>query len=98
MANEAARKQLKIKEPEGLPVWLEDTGDLINNQAEYRMGIEGKQYHVMGQIYSLEQAVGGYSRIFVFDEKKSIHNRVYEMTATLDVGEMIGRSQKTIES
>ncbi|MEY8338608.1 sigma 54-interacting transcriptional regulator [Lachnospiraceae bacterium 62-35] len=97
MANEAAGKQLKLKRPEGLPVWLEDTGDLINNQTEYRMGIEGKQYHVMGQIYSLEQAAGGYSRIFVFDEKKSIHNRVYEMTATLDIGEMIGRSQKTIE-
>lgn len=97
MANETARKQLKRKQLEGLGVQLVDTGDNINNQTEYRMKIEEKDYYVMGQLYNLEQAKGSYARIFIFEDRKNLHNKVYEMTATFNTGEMIGSSRKTQE-
>lgn len=97
MANETARKQLKRKRLEGLGVQLVDTGDNINNQTEYRMKIEEKDYYVMGQLYNLEQAKGSYARIFIFEDRKNLHNKVYEMTATFNTGEMIGSSRKTQE-
>lgn len=97
MANEAAAKQLNLTRLEGLGIQLEDTGDSIINQTEYRMKVNGHSYVVMGKLYHLEQARGGYGEIFVFNEKKDFHNKVYSMTATLNVGEMIGSSRKTQE-
>lgn len=97
MANAAAEKQLNIKKLEGLDIQLEDTGDSLNNQIEYRIKVKGHDYFVMGQLYELEQARGGYGKIFVFNEKRIFHNKVYSMTATLNVGEMIGSSRKTQE-
>ncbi|WP_243008993.1 sigma 54-interacting transcriptional regulator [Clostridium sp. AM58-1XD] len=76
---------------------IEDTGDRINHQTEYKLQIEEKHYQVMGQVYELEQAMDRYSRIFIFTDNKNLHNKVYEMTATLNVAEMIGSSRKTQE-
>ena len=57
MANEAAAKQLNLTRLEGLGIQLEDTGDSIINQTEYRMKVNGHSYVVMGKLYHLERSL-----------------------------------------
>lgn len=96
MANLAAKKQLRNDCLTGTLIQVEETGDNIGYQNEYLLKIKKKSYSVMGQSYSLGDD-SGYSRLLIFDETKGFHNKMYELTATLNVDEMLGRSRQTQE-
>ncbi|MDD6073749.1 MAG: sigma 54-interacting transcriptional regulator [Clostridium sp.] len=97
MANAAAKKYLKQENLSGSLIQIEDTGDKIGHQSEYRLKLNKKIFSVMGQLYTLGNVADSSSRLLIFDNKKDLHNKMYELTATLNVGEMIGRSKKTQE-
>ncbi|WP_330399490.1 sigma-54 interaction domain-containing protein [Lachnoclostridium edouardi] len=96
-ANDSARKQLKLEVSEKSQIQIEPTGDSMNGQTEYRIAARGCTHQVLGQLYDLEQAGGLYSQVFVFTDNKDYHNKLYEMTATLNVGSIIGSSKRTGE-
>lgn len=69
MANSTAKKQLRCDALSGAMIRIEETGDSIGDQNEYRLKVENKTYRVMGQSYSLGEDEG-YSRLLIFDETK----------------------------
>lgn len=97
-ANQTAQQQLKQENPVGLQVQVEETGDRLNNNNEYKLTIGDRHYIVMGQLYSLPSATKKYARVLLFNRSKDIQNLVYEMTSTVQTmscRNIIGSSEPT---
>lgn len=97
-ANETAKKQLEMKNPEGTCVQIEATGDRMNNQNEYKMTVGEREFFIMGYLYDLPENVGKYARLILFENSKAVHKKYYEMTSmvhTLDCSNIIGDSEET---
>lgn len=97
-ANETARQQLKIPQPEGMHVVVEATGDHLNSNNEYILTIGERQYAVMGQLYNLHGPTRRYAEVLLFQSSKNIQKLLYEMTSTvhtLSCGNIIGTSPQT---
>lgn len=97
-ANETARQQLKIPQPEGMHAIVEATGDHLNNNNEYTLTIGERQYAVMGQLYNLHGPTKRYAEVLLFQSSKNVQKLLYEMTSTvhtLSCGNIIGTSPQT---
>lgn len=97
-ANETARQQLKIPQPEGLQVQIQATGDHLNNNNEYTLNIGERRYTVMGQLHSLPQTTKRYAEVLLFQSSKSVQKLLYEMTSTVQTmscRNIIGDSPQT---
>ena len=97
-ANETAKKQLELENPEGTCVQIEATGDRMNNQNEYKMTVGEQEFFIMGYLYDLPENVGKYARLILFENSKAVHKKYYEMTSmvhTLDCSNIIGDSEET---
>lgn len=97
--NEAARKQLSLERPEGKSALVTATGDSLNHQNEYCVEIEGKEYVVMGHLYDLEGDLVRYSRVLIFESKKKVRTRYYELTNMVNpmgASNIIGSSSQTL--
>lgn len=93
--NDSARQQLGIQTPVGQRLEVKDTGDKMGGQIEYQITIETRSLYAMGNIYSLLCPTKHYRKILVFTGTRDIHKKMYEMTATVISGHMIGSSRKT---
>lgn len=94
-ANPAAKKQLGIRRPEGLPVRIQETGDKLNNQMEYQLFLQDKSIFVLGNEYKLVNITKRYCSVFTFTNRKELNKKLYQMTATVNDSSIIGNSEKT---
>ena len=97
-ANEGARQQLKISQPEGMQATVEATGDHLNSNNEYTLTIGQRRYVVMGQLHSLPSPTKRYAEVLLFQSSKNIQKLLYEMTSTvhtLSCRNIIGTSAQT---
>ena len=97
-ANETACRQLKISDPEGMQITVQETGDRLGNNNEYKVTIDGRERAVMGQFYPLPKPTYKYAKVLVFNIYKDIKNMMYGMTTTaqsVSCQNIIGSSEKT---
>ncbi|MCI8659835.1 MAG: sigma 54-interacting transcriptional regulator [Lachnospiraceae bacterium] len=98
-ANDAARRQLSVKELEGKCVTVTATGDSLNHENEYQVVLDRKKFFVMGHLYDLEEDPRQYSRVLIFESTRTVQERYYEMTNMVShagVSNIIGRDPKTM--
>lgn len=98
-ANDAAKRQLAISEPEGKTVTIASTGDSLNHENEYRIDLDGKRFFIMGHLYDLEEDPRRYSRVLIFDRTQYVQERYYEMismASRADFSHIIGKDPKTL--
>ena len=97
-ANETAKQQLKLPNPEGLKAVIEATGDHVNSGNEYMLWLDQKKYTVLGQMNRLPNPSKRYHEVLLFTTRKDIQNKVYEITSTvqtLSCRNIIGGSERT---
>ena len=97
-ANTAAMQQLEIEKMEGLVVEIQATGDHMNNSNEYRVRIAGREFFIMGNKYELGNASKQYSEVVLFDSRKNVQKKYYEMTSTVHTqkcSNIVGNSAQT---
>lgn len=97
-ANESAKRQLELENPEGSYVTVEATGDHMNYQNEYKMKVRDQEFSIMGHYYDLPRQEGRYTKLLLFENSKAIQRKYYEMTSTvhtLDCSNIIGDSEGT---
>ena len=97
-ANLVAQDQLGVNCLEGKRIQIQATGDHMEHQAEYRLVIDQKELLVMGYLETLEGYIEEYAQVLVFRNVQQVHNRHYEMTATVrtdSCASIIGSSEQT---
>lgn len=97
-ANLVAQDQLGVNYLEGKRIQIRATGDHLEHQVEYRLVIDQKELLVMGYLETLEDHLEEYAQVLVFRNVQQIHNRHYEMTATVrtdSCASIIGSSERT---
>ena len=97
-ANETAKQQLKLPNPEGLKAVIEATSDHVNSGNEYMLWLDQKKYTVLGQMNRLPNPSKRYHEVLLFTTRKDIQNKVYEITSTvqtLSCRNIIGGSERT---
>lgn len=97
-ANETAKQQLKLPNPEGLKAVIEATGDHVNSGNEYMLWLNQKKYTVLGQMNRLPNPSKRYHEVLLFTTRKDIQNKVYEITSTVQTmscRNIIGGSERT---
>ena len=97
-ANEIARQQLNIPQPEGVHVEVQATGDRLGDRDEYLLTIAGCQSVVMGHFYPLPNATTRYANVLLFNNSKDIQDQLYGVTTTVQsvsCQNIIGSSDKT---
>ena len=97
-ANETACRQLKISDPEGMRIAVQETGDRMGNNNEYKLNIDGRQRAVMGHFYPLQKPTPKYAEVLLFNISKDIKNMMYGMTTTVQAvscRNIIGSSEQT---
>ncbi len=100
VANDAAKKQLSLKQLEGKVVTVTPTGDSLNNENEYRLLIAEKEYLIMGHLYGMEKSSKRYAQVLIFDSTTAVQERYYGITNTihpLGTSNMIGTSIQTMQ-
>ena len=97
-ANEIARQQLNIPQPEGLFVDVQATGDRLGDRDEYIVMVDGRKSAVMGHFYPLPDATKKYANVLLFNISKDIQDQLYGITSTIKTvscQNIIGSSEKT---
>ena len=97
-ANETAKQQLKLPNPEGMKAVIEATGDHVNSSNEYMLWLGEKKYTVLGQMNRLPNPSKRYHEVLLFTTRKDFQNKVYEITSTvqtLSCRNIIGGSDRT---
>lgn len=99
-ASPIAKKQLDAEDIQGKRVTISCTGDHLENQSEFRLNVEGKEFLVMGYLSPQIQALESCVKVLVFRNAQEVHNKLYEMTTTVHPSaceNIIGSSPKTIQ-
>ena len=94
-ANHEAHRQLHTEPIEGAAVTVTSTGDKLNGQEEYILGLPGRQVHIFGTFYTPHQGDDDYARVLVFTCSHAMKKRVYALTATVGTNTLIGSSRET---
>lgn len=98
-SNQAACRQLSVRELEGKQIEVTATGDSLNHENEYRIRLETKEFSVMGHLFDLEGDSRMYSRVLVFESTRTVRERYYEMTSMVShagVSSIIGSDPRTL--
>lgn len=98
-SNQAACRQLSVRELEGKQIGVTATGDSLNHENEYRIRLETKEFSVMGHLFDLEGDSRMYSRVLVFESTRTVRERYYEMTSMVShagVSSIIGSDPRTL--
>lgn len=94
--NKSGMKQLNLSSDcMNKKISIESTGDSILNYEEYKLKINDKVFHLVGEMYAVDLNVDYYSRIFIFNEIKAVKARVYELTnigESIDLDDILGKS------
>ena len=99
-ASPVAKKQLDIEDIQGKRVTVTYTGDHLENQSEFRLNVEGKEFLVMGYLSPQIQALENCAKVLVFRNAQEVHNKYYKMTTTVHPSaceNIIGSSPKTLQ-
>ncbi|WMJ78567.1 MULTISPECIES: sigma-54-dependent Fis family transcriptional regulator [unclassified Sedimentibacter] len=98
--NLSAKKQLGISRViNNEKIFIEATGDTVNNSKEYRVRIGENVNTVIGDIYDVSENPM-YKQVMLFKDLNDIQSNIYAMTSTvnaLNTDKIIGSSKKTIE-
>ena len=97
-ANETAKQQLNLPNPEGLKAVIEATGDHVNSSNEYMLRLGENKYTVLGQLNRLPNPSKRYHEVLLFTTRKDFKNKVYEITSTVQAPNcrnIIGGSERT---
>lgn len=98
-ANASARHQLETSLMEGSKARIAPTGDHVSNRIEYTLQIGSQEYEILGHMFDFPRQTKEYASVVIFDSKKNVQNRCYEMTTTvhtLDSSNIIGSSVQTL--
>ena len=99
-ASSVAKRQLEIEDIQGKRVTITHTGDRLENQSEFRLNIEGKEFLVMGYLSPQIQPQDHDAKVLVFRNAQEVHNKYYEMTTTVHPSaceNIIGSSPRTLQ-
>lgn len=98
--NSSAKKQLGISRIiNNEKIYIEPTGDTVNNSKEYRVRIGNDVNTVIGDIFDLQKNLL-YKQVMLFKNIKSVQSNIYAMTSTvnaINTDKIIGSSEKIIE-
>jgi transcriptional regulator with PAS, ATPase and Fis domain len=98
--NLSAKKQLGITRIiNNEKIYIEATGDTVNNSKEYRVRIGDNINTVIGDIYDVPENPM-YKQVMLFRDLSKIQSSIYAMTSTvnaLNTEKIIGSSKKIIE-
>lgn len=98
--NVSAKKQLGISRIiNNEKIFIEATGDTVNNNNEYRVRIGENVNTVIGDIYDVpENPI--YKQVMLFRDLNKVQNNIYAMTSTINAvntDKIIGKSKKILE-
>lgn len=99
-ASSVAKRQLEIEDIQGKRVTITHTGDRLENQSEFRLNVEGKEFLVMGYLSPQIQPQDHDAKVLVFRNAQEVHNKYYEMTTTVHPSaceNIIGSSPRTLQ-
>lgn len=98
--NLSAKKQLGITRIiNNEKIYIEATGDTVNNSKEYRVRIGDNINTVIGDIYNVPENPM-YKQVMLFRDLSKVQSSIYAMTSTvnaLNAEKIIGSSKKIIE-
>lgn len=98
--NVSAKKQLGITRIiNNEKIYIEPTGDTVNNSKEYRVRIGENVNTVIGDIYDVpENPI--YKQVMLFKDLNNVQSNIYAMTSTVNAvntDKIVGSSEKTIK-
>ncbi|MEG2073245.1 MAG: sigma 54-interacting transcriptional regulator [Angelakisella sp.] len=97
--NRSALTQLKLSgDCVGNRLEIAETGDMMNEQKEYRLTVGGKGYMVFGDLYEIQTHSANYREVLLFRTNKELQSQIYTMTATVNsmsANNIIGDSPQT---
>ncbi len=98
--NVSAKKQLGITRIiNNEKIYIEPTGDTVNNSKEYRVRIGENVNTVIGDIYDVpENPI--YKQVMLFKDLNNVQSDIYAMTSTVNAvntDKIVGSSKKTIK-
>lgn len=101
-ANEEAGRLLKLEGSEGLQrsvkVEIQETGDEMNHQKEYKLLVNGGTYTVFGTCYQAQVGQAPYGAMLIFHDIKVLQDEMYEITQLSSIKapeQLVGDSQST---
>lgn len=101
-ANEEAERLLKLEKSEELEkfvkVEIQETGDEMNHQKEYKLLVNGSIYTVFGTCYQAQVGQAPYGTMLIFHDIKVLQDEIYEITQLSSIKapeQLIGDSQST---
>lgn len=98
--NVSAKKQLGISRIiNNEKIYIEATGDTVNNSKEYRVRIGENVNTVIGDIYEVPENPM-FKQVMLFRDLNKVQSNIYAMTSTVNAvntDKIIGSSKKTIE-
>lgn len=99
--NRSALTQLKLSgNCVGNRLEIAETGDMMNEQKEYRLTVGGKGYMVFGDLYEIQTHSANYREVLLFRTNKELQSQIYTMTATVNsmsANNIIGDSPQTLQ-
>lgn len=97
--NRSALSQLGLAEDcTGSRLGVENTGDTVNNQIEYRLSLGTRRQVVLGELYTIQAQNARYRELLLFRTRRDVKSQIYTMTATVNsmsAKNIIGSSPKT---
>ncbi|MEA5012280.1 MAG: sigma 54-interacting transcriptional regulator [Angelakisella sp.] len=97
--NQSALLHLKLKDNcVGTHVTIEATGDTVSGQKEFKLDLDGRQYAVFGELYTVAAQTNNYREVLLFRTSKDLQSQIYTMTATVNsmsTSHIIGESAAT---
>lgn len=98
--NVSAKKQLGISRIiNNEKIYIEATGDTVNNSKEYRVRIGENVNTVIGDIYEVPENPM-FKQVMLFRDLNKVQSNIYAMTSTvnaINTDKIIGSSKKTVE-
>lgn len=98
--NVSAKKQLGISRIiNNEKIYIEATGDTVNNSKEYRVRIGENVNTVIGDIYDVPENPM-FKQVMLFRDLNKVQSNIYAMTSTVnavDTDKIVGSSKKTNE-
>ena len=78
--NVAAEKQLQTDKLKGSVLRIEETGDTILDQKEYRITMGKHHWYVIGEKIPIYPKPANYDAIFLFNDIKNVKSTIYNLT------------------
>ena len=99
-ANEEAKRLLKLETSEERPVKVEiqETGDEMNHQKEYKLLVNKTTYTVFGTCYQAQVGHAPYGSMLIFHDIKVLQDEIYEITQLSSIKapeQLVGDSEST---